>query len=752
MKIADLLGILFPVTSPIQLTPDQERIVRHPNGPAWVLAGPGSGKTEVLTVLALRLIYVQGDPVQAERVPPDSIFITTFTEKAARNLEDRIAQKRALIVAQRPELADIDVSKLRIGTLHGLCNDLLQEFRAPKYQNVRLMDEFEQSMFIYEQSSIVKAPNVLTDLPFWTDFQFLFSARQWQPSYGNSPNKWNATGALMKLFNRIVEDRVSLAAMRARDGSWARLADLYDEYVAALQAEHRCDFAHLQLRFLEFLQSPLGKHFRDGEAALGHPGIQWMLVDEYQDTNLIQEEIYLTLAQRKPFNVMVVGDDDQAMYRFRGGSVECMVTFDQACQTYLGIKPSAVESFPMVENFRSHADVVDFCNKYVAAFPAMKLIGARVPGKPQLVAQSNIGGTYPAVGQLRAASVSAMADKFASLVQDLVANGIVKDYSQCCLLLRSTKEGPQNALPYVDALRERGIPVYNPRNKAFLDQEEVLGLLGAVFAVVDPAGRNVPNDPRNPRAFVDIRDFAMACQGEFARLAATHSSLRTYVDDCGKALAKNPGQFLRASVQDIVYYLLSLSPFDAWQADPVRRVRMAKLTALFESYVSMPVPGKPTVSRGSLRASNVNPGEVVDGWSRRFYHLFVGYLSKTGLDEEEDEDEICPLGMVPIMTMHQSKGLQFPFVFVGHMGKDWETSATHRLETELGQFPGNPARAFPRLPEATRAELDLIRQYYVAYSRAQNALIVVGTRDHFSKGAIPCGPNPAWLSNQMQAI
>ena len=155
---------------------------------------------------------------------------------------------------------------------------------------------------------------------------------------------------------------------------------------------------------------------------------------------------------------------------------------------------------------------------------------------------------------------------------------------------------------------------------------------------------------------------------------------------------------------------------------------MARLTALFESYVSMPVPGKPTLSRGTLRASNGNPGEVVDGWSRGFYHLFVGYLSRTGLDEEEDDDEICPLGMVPIMTMHQSKGLQFPFVFVGHMGKDWATSATHRLETELGQFPGNPARAFPRLPEATRAELDLIRQYFVAYSRAQNALIVVGTQ------------------------
>lgn len=752
MTLTELLRILFPTASPVRLTLDQERIVRHPSGPAWVLAGPGSGKTEVLTVLALRLIYVEGDPVQATRVPPEAIFITTFTEKAARNLEDRIAQKRALIIAQRPDLADIDISKLRIGTLHGLCNDLLQEFRAPNYQNVRLMDEFEQGMFIYEQSSIVKAPNVLTDLPFWTDFEFLFAARDWKASYGKVPSKWNATNTLMKLFNRIVEDRVSLASMRAKGGSWARLADLYDEYVAAMLAEHRCDFAHLQLRFLEFLQTPLGQHFRDGDEAQGHPGIKWVLVDEYQDTNLIQEEVYLTLASRPPFNVVVVGDDDQAMYRFRGGSVECMVTFDQACRTYLGISPTSVLSYPMVENFRSHAGIVDFCNKYVAAFPAMKLSGARVPGKPPLVPKSGITGAYPAVSQLRAPTAPALADRFADLVRDLVANGIVKDFNQCCLLLRSTKEGPQNALHYVDALRARGIPVYNPRNKGFLEQEEVCGLLGSLFAVIDPTGLNVPNDPKDPRAFQVIRDFVAACQAEYQRLSSANAALKAYVDSCKSALTKNPGAYLSAHLQEVVYFLISLPPFDGWQTDPVRRVRMARLTALFESYVSMPVPGKPTLSRGSLRASTGNPGEVVVGWTRSFYHLFVGYLSRTGLDEEEDDDEICPLGMVPIMTMHQSKGLQFPFVFVGHMGKDWETSATHRLETELSHFPGNPARAFPRLPEPTRAELDLIRQYYVAYSRAQNALIVMGTNPQFAKGATPCGPNPAWLSNQTRAI
>ena len=194
------------------------------------MAGPGSGKTEVLTLLVLRLLFVENDPSQDERVPPESIFVTTFTEKAAINLEDRISHYRARIVAQRPELAPIDISKLRIGTLHALCNDLLQEDRAPNYQNVRLMDELESAMFVYEHVSIVDAPDEAGDRPFWTHFAFLFSPQEWQTNWQYLPSKWNKTAALVKLFNRIVEDRVSVPGMRAAGGQWARLADLYDEY------------------------------------------------------------------------------------------------------------------------------------------------------------------------------------------------------------------------------------------------------------------------------------------------------------------------------------------------------------------------------------------------------------------------------------------------------------------------------------------------------------------------------------------
>ena len=111
MTLTELIDTLFPLGHPNRPTAAQEAILRHPHGPAWVLAGPGSGKTEVLTLFVLRLLYVENDPAQTERMQPEAIFVTTYTEKATRNLEDRISHYRNQIVAQRPDLMNIDISK-----------------------------------------------------------------------------------------------------------------------------------------------------------------------------------------------------------------------------------------------------------------------------------------------------------------------------------------------------------------------------------------------------------------------------------------------------------------------------------------------------------------------------------------------------------------------------------------------------------------------------------------------------------------
>jgi hypothetical protein len=104
----------------------------------------------------------------------------------------------------------------------------------------------------------------------------------------------------------------------------------------------------------------------------------------------------------------------------------------------------------------------------------------RIPGKPPL--QSAVGrtGTHPAVGLIRSSTVDACATGMAALVRDLRVHGIIQDYSQCVLLLRSTKNSPNFAGPYVSALQNQNIPVYNPRSKDFLEQIEVARCLGAI--------------------------------------------------------------------------------------------------------------------------------------------------------------------------------------------------------------------------------------------------------------------------------
>ena len=749
MTLTELIAVLFPPGSPKSLTLKQTSILQHSNGPAWVMAGPGSGKTEVLALFVLRLLYVDGDPIQPDRVPPESIFVTTFTEKAARNLEDRISAYRARIVAAHPQLAAIDVSKLRVGTLHGLCNDLLQEYRAPNYQNVRLMDEFEQALFVREHMSLIKQPNAPLEIAFWRDFSWLFTPQAWQPTRAYPPSRWNSTHALVKLLNRLVEDRVSIPGLRAAGGQLSVLAGLHDEYIQHLNNTYRCDFSHLQAQFFDFLQSPLGHAFLQGDGTQANQGIQWVLVDEYQDTNPMQESIYFQLAARAPHNLVVVGDDDQAMYRFRGGSVECMVTFDDACHAYLGLPKTAVSMFDLTDNFRSHPDIVKFFDDYIRAFPVMGLPGARSP-KPSITARKSIVQTYPPVGVLAGSTMPAAAVRYAQMVRELVDTGVVSDPSECCLLLKSTKESPRNAGAYVAALRDVGLDVYNPRNKAFTEQDEVQGLLGTLLAIFDPV-RRYSQDPVNRNS---IPGEEPALRATYERLALAYPPLQAYVDKATIAIQANPGQALDASLQEIAYYILGLEPFAAWLDDPVCRVRLGKLTKLLEAYNSMPVldPAtglpRPGVTRGFLKASTHFPGEIVGGWLASFYHLFLGYVLEAGFNDEEDEDVICPLGRVPVMTMHQSKGLEFPFVFVGHMGETPQVSASHEMETLFSAYPANPARTFLRAPANERAEMDMIRQYYVAYSRAKYALVLIGTAGHFGKQSVPLGPVRQWARHR----
>src|SRR3546814_12059444 len=104
----------------------------------------------------------------------------------------------------------------------------------------------------------------------------------------------------------------------------------------------------------------------------------------------------------------------------------------------------------------------------------------------------SVSGQYNAVGVVSRGTLPKVAAEFADSVWDLKNNGVVADYSPIALLLHSTKESKHNAGPYVEALRAKCIPVYNPRNRTFLEQPEVAGHLGCLMLLLDPAAAHLP--------------------------------------------------------------------------------------------------------------------------------------------------------------------------------------------------------------------------------------------------------------------
>lgn len=260
----------------------QMRTVGHSEGPLLIIAGPGSGKTQVLVWRTLNLLLTG-------KATPGEILVCTFTEKAAYELRDRISSD-AKKVGYTGDLSD-----LLVGTIHGLCNRFLLKYRhrTRLLAGYDTLDDLTQQLFLNDHFAEIIGPPDENE-------RYL----------GHWSTKWGAIENLIPYLNKIAEELVDPARLLgAVDAFTAEVGRAYFAYVEQLLATNAIDFAHLQTEFLHLLEQP-----DIGEAITGR--IKYVMVDEYQDTNFVQEEIVLRLA-RPQMNVAVVGDEDQALYRFR---------------------------------------------------------------------------------------------------------------------------------------------------------------------------------------------------------------------------------------------------------------------------------------------------------------------------------------------------------------------------------------------------------------------------------------------------
>ena len=722
----------------------QKEVISHGTGPLWVVAGPGSGKTDSIVLRCLKLLIV-------DKVNPKSIVVTTFTEKAARNLEDRIGIYMQFFIGLDPSLKSIDYTLIRTGTLHSLGNDVMQEFRYSGYQNYRLLEDLEEDLFILEHSSLCQ-PGKKFDQekyqPIWENpiFQPYFTAfsyitnKKWSPNSDYPPNRWLRADFARKAFDTIVDEDIDVSRlMKSKDKSISLIGELYKEFESKLESTYRVDFSHLQKKFLQFLQSSESRLFLVGDSTDLFPGIKYVLVDEYQDTNTIQEKIYSKLAENTG-NLCVVGDDDQALYRFRGGRVELMIRFPEVCNEKW--PKLTTKTVYLHTNYRSHASIVKACNGYIKSFGSVVGPTNRVSTKPNLDTGSSISGAYPAAAIHiengnggRNSGLDDLTAYFASTVLGLKENNIIEDYSEVALLMPSTRSNQSAPKAFMGALDNLGIPYYNPRGIPVLESEEVEVLLGAFLHVVDPDNNLFIGSMEGVKLRID------RWRESYQRASSKYVELSKYVDTVAENIRKKDGGVnIGANMLQLLYYLTGFEPFSKWLEDPIRSLHIGLVTQIFDAFSNVPSSQDTNRMLGSIYTTGwKGQGGVSHKWANSFYFSLVSMLAQDGLTEAEDEEISYPRGMVPIMTIHQSKGLEFPFVFV-HGLSSWDPKIRdilfERLLREAGGMNVAPLTASEM---SGMARQDVVRMFFVAYSRAQNALVLLAQKSDRTTPGIGCG-------------
>lgn len=636
----------------------QRAVVAHDAGPLLVIAGPGSGKTYSLVLRALNLLLLG-------KAEPAEIVLCTFTDKAAAELRDRIA------AAARKVGYTADLTTLRAGTIHSICNRILLEHRhrTPLGSSYETLDELTELLFLFDHF------DAIVD-------------RKEPPYLGRWGSKWGTIESLRSYFNKITEELVDPAALTAaRTPFLQALGQAYCAYRAALFANNRVDFAHQQKLVYDLLQDPAIRASITGR-------LRYVLVDEYQDTNYVQEQVLTTLAAATG-NLCVVGDEDQSLYRFRGATVRNILEFPDrfpGCQTV-----------KLTTNYRSHAKIVRAYDRWMASANWENANGAsfRFDKTIEPDAESSYP-EYPAIFAIWGQDKHDEARRFADFVVYLKQQAVIDDYNQVALLLHSVRANRSG--PYLAALEAKGIPTYCPRARGYFENEEVRLMVGC-FAVIfgyHGEGRGELHGP----ALQALATYVDQCLVELARRCHSPHPLASDMQALvGQIGALQDRQALDLRPADIFYRLLAHEPFVTLLQNENRARNLAIFSQLlnaFQNYYHYTVVT--FRNRVALR-----------------FHLFNSFLRllhEGGINEYEDPEQLFPKGHVQVLTIHQAKGLEWPVVVVGSL--DSQGGSPKQIDRELGPFYHRP----PFEPEKRITDFDRMRLHYVAFSRPEKVLVL----------------------------
>ncbi|GHO71203.1 hypothetical protein KSC_100950 [Ktedonobacter sp. SOSP1-52] len=284
-----------------------------------------------------------------------------------------------------------------------------------------------------------------------------------------------------------------------------------------------------------------------------------MIVDEYQDRNPLQAAIYRALAADPPHQVCVVGDDDQSLFRFRGGTVGCMVRFAEECHAqWPGCE---VKRVVLRETYRSHPAIVHWINEYITIHPQMALPNARVHEKARLLPQLPNEPTTPVIWAIQGKTKQDVATNFVDVLCALKEHDVIESYGQCALLGHSFKAKFVASL-YVNELIEQGIPLTSSTSAK--DHPVYQQILGTLLLALDRSQNLMP-------ATYAVNNTSLARYVEACRQAAqTNPLLATMARQIATWLTTDPGAGRRMSLTALAQLILNAEPcIVSIQEDPV---------------------------------------------------------------------------------------------------------------------------------------------------------------------------------------
>lgn len=654
---------------------NQEEAIRTIDGPLLIIAGPGTGKTFTLVKRAVYLIV-------EENVKPEEIMIATFTEKAAKEIITRISNELMTLGIS------ININEMYIGTFHSICLRILKEYleftRLKK--NYRLLDQFEQQYIIFKHMN--KFRNI-------KNFDLIFQSQM---------GVWRQAGRLAQYISTVFEELVDPKLMlKDENEEIVALGNSIRTYMNILEEENILDFSGIQIEVLNLLlkNNEILEELKEK--------IKYIMVDEYQDTNYIQEQLIFILANDTQ-NICVVGDDDQGLYRFRGATIRNILEFPEK------FKKNRCKKIYLTLNYRSDKGIIEFYNQWMKETSGMKFSFDWDKFRFKKQIESGLNKNIKSSSVIRVAGEEFEDEwhkEILTFIKKLKNQNRISDYNQIAFLFRSVKS--ERVINLANFLEENEINVYSPRSDMFFQRNEVKYAIASIILTFPEYVANL-NEDKFSFMSEELRLYYIDCIKQLMEYIndVNDKKLLNWIKERAAKhtiLSKNTDY----GFSGLMYQLFEFEPFksllDTELTTGVIDIRPARNLAMLSNII---------VRYEYLHRLDVFTKENVEKHTEKFFNMYLRFLFDGGINEFEDESEYAPSSCVSFLTIHQSKGMEFPIVFVGSLNSVPKTDNDPIIQIIQNKYYHR--KIFE--PVDLIKYFDFWRLYYTAFSRAQNLLIL----------------------------